>query len=222
VGKNAANVAVVANVRLQSASRWPMAFNDFRFPQVQQDLGLTVNEAELFDAAVPVVVRPEFQTHLEMGTEVALAINTEKARSEFIIAPVLLELRILIGDRLGLFSGVAIEGDAELGLNGNCDFILTTSGRQLVVVAPVVAIVEAKNDNLLSGLGQCIASVVAARMINDREGSIGRIVYGAVTTGSAWKFMQLDCAKLTIDRREYSIDNVGKILGIFRDIVQPT
>jgi hypothetical protein len=151
---------------------------------------------------------------------VALAINTEKARSEFIIAPVLLELRRLVGDRLGLFSGVPLDGDPERGLNGICDFLLTTSGRQLVVAAPVVAIVEAKNDNLLSGLGQCIAAVVAARMVNEREGSVGRVVYGTVTTGSAWKFMQLDGSKLTIDRREYYIDNVGKILGIFQNIVQ--
>jgi hypothetical protein len=87
---------------------------------------------------------------LELGTAVALAINTEKARSEFIIAPVLLELRRLVGDRLGLFSGVPLEGDAARGLNGICDFLLTTSGRQLVVTTPVVAIIEAKNDNLLS------------------------------------------------------------------------
>jgi hypothetical protein len=149
-----------------------------------------------------------------------LAINTEKARSEFIIAPVLLEVRRLVGDRMGLFSGVALDADPEHGLNGICDFLLTTSGRQLVVTAPVVAIVEAKNDNLLSGLGQCIAAVVAARIVNEREGSMGRVVYGSVTTGSAWKFLRLTASQLTIDRREYYIDNVGKILGILQEVVQ--
>jgi hypothetical protein len=39
-----------------------MTFADFSFPQVQQDLGLTVMEVELFAAAVPVAVRPEFQS----------------------------------------------------------------------------------------------------------------------------------------------------------------
>lgn len=197
-----------------------MAFGDFTFPQIQHDLGLTVNEAELFDAASAAVVRPEFQAQLSLATEIALSVNTEKARSEFIIAPVLLELRRIVGDRLGLFSGVSLEGDAARGLNGVCDFLLTTSGRQLVVAAPLVAIVESKNDNLLSGLGQCIAAVVAARMVNEREGSVGRLVYGTVTTGSAWKFLRLEGAKLTIDRREYSIDNVGKVLGIFQAIIQ--
>jgi hypothetical protein len=196
-----------------------MAFADFSFPQVQHDLGLTIREADLFAAAPPVEVRPEFLSQLDLGAAVAQAINTEKARSEFIIAPVLLELRRLVGERLGLFSGVPLEGDAERGLVGVCDFLLTASGLQLVVTAPLVTVVEAKNDNLLSGLGQCIAEVVAARLVNEREGAVGRVVYGAVTTGSAWKFMQLAGSELTIDRREYYIDNVGKVLGILRQMV---
>jgi hypothetical protein len=197
-----------------------MAFADFTFPQVLEDLSLTVREMELFAAVTPMLVRPEFQAELDLGTSVALATNTEKARSEFIIAPVLLELRRLVGDRLGLFSGIPLDGDAARGLNGFCDFLLTTSGRQLVVAAPLVAIVEAKNDNLLSGLGQCIGAVVAARMVNEREGTVDRVVFGVVTTGSAWKFMQLDGSSLTIDRREYYIDNLSKILGILKEIVQ--
>jgi hypothetical protein len=197
-----------------------MAFADFAFPQVQHELGLTLHEMDLFASAAPVVVRAEFQASLDLGTGVALSINTEKARSEFIIAPVLLELLRHIGNRLGLFSGVPLEGDAARGLNGICDFLLTTSGHQLMVAAPIVAIVEAKNDNLLSGLGQCIAAAVAARMVNEREGSPGRIVYGAVTTGSAWKFLKLDGTSLTIDRRDYYIDNVGKILGIFQEMLR--
>jgi hypothetical protein len=196
-----------------------MAFADFSFPQVQHDLGLTAREADLFASTPALDVRPDFLSQLDLGAAVALAINTEKARSEFIIAPVLLELRRLVGDRLGLFSGVPLEGDPERGLTGVCDFLLTTSGLQLVVTAPLVAVVEAKNDNLLSGLGQCIATVVTARLVNEREGMPGRVVYGAVTTGSAWKFLQLAGVDLTIDRREYYIDNVGKVLGILRAMV---
>jgi hypothetical protein len=101
-----------------------------------------------------------------------------------------------------------------------CDFLITTSGRQLVVTAPLVIVVEAKNDNLLSGLGQCIATLVAARLVNEREGVGDRLVYGAVTTGSAWKFLQLAGVEVTIDRREYYIDNVGKVLGVLREMVQ--
>ncbi len=147
-----------------------MAFGDFTFPQVLHDLGLSMIEADLFPNVEPVAIRPEFHSHLDFGTKLALAINTEKARSEFIIAPVLLELKRLVGDRLGIFSGVPLEGDAARGLNGICDFLLTMSGRQLVLERPLVAIVEAKNDNVFSGLGQCIAAMFAAHLVNEREG----------------------------------------------------
>ena len=149
-----------------------------------------------------------------------LAINTEKARSEFIIAPVLLELKRMVGERLGVFSGVPLEGDTERGLNGVCDFLLTTLGRQFVVVAPLVAIVAAKNDNLINGLGQCIAAMVATELVNEREGMPGRTVFSVVTTGSAWKFLQMTRTAVTMDRREYYIDNVGKVLGVLRQMVQ--
>lgn len=196
-----------------------MAFSDFTFPKVQYDLGLTVGEADLFPAVEPITIRPDFQELLECGTALALAINTEKARSEFIIAPVLLELKRLVGDRLAVFSGVPLDADAERGLNGICDFLLTTSGRQLVVAAPLVAITEAKNDNVMNGLGQCIAAMVAAELVNEREGVSGRTVFGVVTTGSAWKFLQLTGQAIVVDRQEYYIDNVGKILGVFRRMV---
>ena len=59
--------------------------------------------------------------------------------------------------------------DASRGLNGYCDFILTRSPLQSVLTAPVVAIAEAKNDNLRTGLAQCIAAMVAAREFDARS-----------------------------------------------------
>jgi len=134
------------------------------------------------------------------------------------IAPVLLELRRIVGERLGLFSGVQLSVDPERGLTGTCDFLITISGMQLIVAAPLIAVIESKNDNLLSGLGQCIATMVAAQIVNARDGLSDREVYGAVTTGSAWKFLRLRGSDLTIDRREYSISEVGTIIGIFQQI----
>jgi len=195
-----------------------MSFGDFVFPKVQIDLGLKVTEAALFTNAVATVLRPEFQTQLGLGLFFELSINTEKARSEFMIAPVLLELRRIVGERLGLFSGVQLSVDPERGLTGTCDFLITISGMQLIVAAPLIAVIESKNDNLLSGLGQCIATMVAAQIVNARDGLSDREVYGAVTTGSAWKFLRLRGSDLTIDRREYSISDVGTIVGIFQQI----
>ncbi len=88
-----------------------MSFQNFTFPQVQQDLGLTVDEADLFAHVALVALREEFVAALTEGTNLALAVNTEKAKSEFIIAPLLLELRRSLGDRFGLFSGVELAVD---------------------------------------------------------------------------------------------------------------
>ncbi len=197
-----------------------MSFQDFSFPQVQQDLGLTLDETDLYSHVPTLSLREEFAATLTEGTTLALAVNTEKAKSEFIIAPLLLELRRLLGDRFGLFSGVELTVDPNRGLNGVCDFIITKSAKQFVLSAPVIAIVEAKNDNLRSGLGQCIASMYAAQVFNQQSGPSIEAVFGVITTGSAWKFLRLQQDALTLDVKEYYIDNAGKILGILTHIVQ--
>ncbi len=197
-----------------------MSFQDFTFPQVQQDLGLAVDEADLFSHIAMVAVRDEFVAALTEGTNLALAVNTEKAKSEFIIAPLLLELRRSLGDRFGLFSGVELAVDSSRGLNGVCDFIITKSARQFILSSPLIAIVEAKNDNLRSGLGQCIAAMYAAQIFNQQSSTPIERVFGVVPTGSAWKFLRLQQAVVTLDVREYYIDNAGKILGILTHIVQ--
>ena len=135
-----------------------MSFQQFTFPQVQHEFGLSLHDADLFSAAPPFNVRAEFLAFLRDGVALAVANSTEKAKSEFIIAPVLLEVRRALGQRFFLFSGVEWEADASRGLNGFCDFILTRGESQYVLSAPFVAIVEAKNDLIRSGLGQCIAT----------------------------------------------------------------
>lgn len=197
-----------------------MAFSDFTFPQVQQDLGLTVDEADLFSPIPAVSLREDFVATITDGATVALAVNTEKAKSEFIIAPVLLEVRRLCGGAVGLFSGVALDVDPAKGLNGVCDFLLTKTARQFILNAPIVTVVEAKNDNLRNGLGQCIALTYAAELYNQRAESPIQAVCGVVTTGSAWKFLRLTGTTVTLDLKEYYIDNLGKLVGVLKHIVQ--
>jgi hypothetical protein len=197
-----------------------MSFQQFTFPQVQHDLGLTLHDADLFASAPPFQVHEEFAAFLRDGVTLAVANSTEKAKSEFIIAPVLLELRRSLGSRFFLFSGVEWEADASRGLNGYCDFILTKGESQYVLSAPFVAVVEAKNDLIRTGLGQCIAAMYGAQLCNQKAGRPVERVYGVVSTGSAWKFLQLQGASLTIDVPEYYIDNLPKVMGILRQIVE--
>ena len=89
-----------------------------------------------------------------------------------------------------------------------------------VLTAPVVAIAEAKNDNLRTELGQCIAVMVAARDFNAQAATPVSAVYGAVTTGAAWKFLRLTGSVVTLDVPEYFVAELGRIMGILRHIVQ--
>jgi hypothetical protein len=85
---------------------------------------------------------------------------------------------------------------------------------QLFVKSPVVTIVEAKKEDINSGLGQCVATLIAAQIFNERKGQAIPDLLGTVTTGSAWKFLKLGGKSLSIDLEEYSIRDTSKILGI--------
>jgi hypothetical protein len=78
----------------------------------------------------------------------------------------------------------------------------------------VLAVVQARNDDLEAGLGPCVAEMLAAQRFNGREGTGGGAAYGVVTTGSNWKFLKLSGTQVWIDRPEYYVDRVEKILGI--------
>ena len=73
---------------------------------------------------------------------------------------------------------------------------------------------EAKREDIPSGLGQCVAAMVGARTFNERAGVAAAPVYGAVTTGNNWRFAKLEGDVVFIDRPEYYLPQVGKILGI--------
>jgi hypothetical protein len=83
-----------------------MAFVDFTFPRVQLDLGLAIDAADLYSDVPAVPVGEELASTIVEGTNLALAINTEKAKSEFIIAPILLELRRRLDGACAIFSGI--------------------------------------------------------------------------------------------------------------------
>ncbi|MBW3587641.1 MAG: hypothetical protein KY448_17910, partial [Cyanobacteria bacterium 0813] len=160
------------------------------------------------------------QETLQFNLPLALEINSEKARSELIVAPILVEIKKLLPQRMSLFSGREFNVDAARGLSGYCDFIISRSPEQLVIESPVIALVEAKNNNIQSGLGQCMAETIAAQIFNQRQENDIQTIYGVITTGSIWKFFKLEGIAIEIDTSEYFINNVGKILGILIKFIE--
>jgi len=155
---------------------------------------------------------------LQETLPLATAINSEKARAELIIAPVLLEVKRQmhqINYQIALFSGNDFTVDASRGLNGSPDFLITRSQEQYYISAPVMTIVEAKNENINLGLGQCGAEMLAAQIFNTGENNLVNIIYGCVTTGILWKFLRLENQTLYIDTVEIPIEPLERLLGIF-------
>ena len=156
---------------------------------------------------------------LEDNIPLAVAIATEKARSELIVMPILVAVRKHLNKQISLFSGIEFNVNTELGLGGFCDFIISRSRLQTIIQAPVVALVEAKNDNIKSGFGQCLAEMVAAQIFNQNRGNEISKIYGAVTTGTAWQFLELEGQNAVLDLEEYSLKNLPKLLGILISFV---
>ena len=192
-----------------------MSYSQFDIEKVREDFGVTIRESVgIFDEVSEANCSEYLQETLGFNAPIALAINSEKSRSEMIITPILLELKRLYPQRVSLFSGKDFNVDMEKGLNGFCDYLISNSPEQLFITSPVIAVVEAKNENIAAGLGQCMAEMVAAQMFNQKKKNTVSQIFGVVTTGSSWKFMRLERNIIEVDLSEYFLNQVGKILGI--------
>ena len=197
-----------------------MSYSEFTLDKIVKAFNLKTSERiNLFADTLAIECSSFLIQTLKYNVSLALAINTEKARSELIIAPILLELRRQLQDRISLFSGTEFNIAPELGLNGTCDFLISQDPELLFIRSPVVALVEAKKENINSGLGQCVAEMVAAQIFNEQEGNNLSTIYGVVTSGNIWKFLKLEAQVISIDAVEYYLQDLPKILGILVSFV---
>jgi hypothetical protein len=192
-----------------------MSYEEFTLEQIISNFGLAIEEnIELFTDTPEVQLDEFFLKYLHNNIPLAVAIGTEKAKSEMIIAPILIEMRRILKNQISLFSGVKFNVDTSRGLNGFCDFLISLSRQQSFIKSPVVAIVEAKNDNIKSGYAQCMAEMIAAKIFNEREGQELKFIFGVVTNGNQWKFLKLEQDVIYLDLNDYYIVSPDKIIGI--------
>ena len=183
-----------------------MAYSDFTLDDIKTKFQLLIREdTDVFAHVDGVEVSETLQTILQEYIPLALAINTEKSRSEMMIAPILVEFRRMARRQVSLFSGLEFNVDVQQGLNGVCDFIVSHSTEQLYITTPIIMIVEAKNENMKAGLPQCIAAMVAARLFNERQEHSIETLYGVVTTIAGTDFAD------TALRREYPVTRLSPI-----------
>ncbi|MYK19076.1 hypothetical protein F4055_13085 [Candidatus Poribacteria bacterium] len=197
-----------------------MAYSNFTLDAVLTTFQLEIVESADLFAEIEAIVPSAYLTEvLTKKVQLAIAIGTEKAKSELIVADILFELREQCNHRISFFSGIEFSVDDESGLTGVCDFLVSLSPVQYVLQAPVIALVEAKNADIKLGLGQCVAEMIAAQRFNAERGNDIPCVYGASTTGVEWLFLKLEGKCLHIDMTAYTIERCDRILGILASMV---
>lgn len=196
-----------------------MAYSDFNLKSVKQAFSLkTEEQSDLFAKVGDAKVSEHLQAWMQEMVPLGLTIGTQKARSEMIIVPILVEARRLLQRRVSLFSGIEFDVAPEQGLTGTCDFVFSKSPEQLMLTSPSLVIVGSKKEDVNGEIASCIAQMVAARIFNEREETNLKIIYGAVTAGSIWKFLKLEGQTVFVDRTEYYLPQMGRILGILSHI----
>ena len=197
-----------------------MAYSNFTLETVVTTFQLEIVESAALFAEMEAIVPSSYLTEvLTKKVQLAIAIGTEKAKSELIVADVLFELREQFKHRISFFSGIEFSVDEESGLTGVCDFLVSLSPVQHLLQAPVIVLVEAKKDDLKLGMGQCVAEMLAAQRFNAERGNDIPCVYGASTTGIDWLFLKLEGKCLHIDMTTYQIAQCDKVLGILASMV---
>ncbi len=198
-----------------------MSYSDFTLKDIKKRCA--VKHTPAFDSFItqiaPIKISTRLSDVLNYNINLALAIDTEKARSELIVMPILVELKRLTEERISIFSGIEFNVDSTSGLNGKCDFIISLNNQQLILTAPIITVVEAKNDDINSGLGQCIAEMLASKIFNDTEQNTYQHIFGVVTTGSIWKFLLLSSNTVYIQYSELYIEQIDKIWGVLMHLI---
>jgi hypothetical protein len=198
-----------------------MPYNKFDLQKLVTDFNLELSEnTKLFADTQPIEPSELLLTLLEENLPLATAINTEKARGELVIFPVLLEVKRKMNHQISIFSGKEFTVDPERGLNENPDFLISRSREQFFISAPVMTLVEAKNQDINSGLGQCGAEMLAAQIYNAKNNKSINVIYGCVTTGVLWRFLRLENQILYIDKVEIPLEPIDRLLGILLQIIK--
>ncbi|TAE32913.1 MAG: hypothetical protein EAZ91_03370 [Cytophagales bacterium] len=199
-----------------------MAYSDFvSISQLEDQFGISQNLTRLFVGVRPVSASATLTT--ELYESASLPLLTEKAKSEFLIAPILKEIRRLNNFSISVFSGYNFDVEAEKGLVGFCDYLFSTETHSIDIKAPVFCVVEAKNRTVEEGLAQAGASMIAASVFNARKGTGEGVIYGCVTTAYEWVFLRLQDNILDIDiTQRYSLEehSLPYLLGVIQHIVE--
>ncbi|MEY4937634.1 MAG: hypothetical protein RIS64_3993, partial [Bacteroidota bacterium] len=144
----------------------------------------------LFANIMPVIASDYLNLSLKIAEKMGYV--NEKERSERLVNPILAELLLANDSTIVIYSGRDLYVDEKQGLNGECDFLISRQKTMIDdLIAPIISIVEAKEQDLRYGVAQCAAQLYGAKLFNEAEGLPQSQYYGAATTGEVWRFLRL-------------------------------
>lgn len=194
-----------------------MSYKEFTLDRIRQTFGIENRRMPILLNFEPLEASENLLTALKEVEE--LPIRSEKAKSEWIVVPILKELRNRNDKFFTIYSGDTLNADEDKGLKGECDFILAKDTGTFDINYPIIQIVEAKKNDVEIGVPQCAAQLIGAKIYNKKKGVELNNIYGCVTTGNEWLFMQLegDCVK--INTKIFYLNEINNVLGVFQWIV---
>jgi hypothetical protein len=196
-----------------------MAYRDFKMDDLEQKFGVKEIGTQIFNPSKIKKIEPSDKLKADLAEARYITLSTEKAVSERLVAPVLVEIKKLNDDFLQIFSGEIINADSKLGLNGEIDFVFSKTPITLKPKNPLLTITESKLGLIDGAIGQAVAQMLGLRVFNQKRNHAINTVYGSVTDGNTWRFLKLEDQNLYIDETKYNLDNLPTILGILQEIV---
>jgi len=194
-----------------------MAYSNFTLDKIREELGIENQRTKILTDFEPVAPSDKLVKELQEVEE--LPIRSEKAKSEWIVVPILKELRNRNNKYFTIYSGDVLIADEEKGLRGECDFILAKDIGTFDINYPIIQIVEAKKNDVELGVPQCAAQLIGAKIYNEKKGVQLDKIYGCVTTGNDWLFMKLEGDCIKINTKLHYLIEIDNILGIFQSII---
>jgi hypothetical protein len=197
-----------------------MAYRQFSVNSFCKKFAIQPKETNLFGGVAIVPIEPNEHLIVELEQSKRMPYLTEKAKSELFVTPILKFLTVYNSFQFSYFSGYVLTANRKEGLNGECDFIFSTATNTKELTTPIFNIVEAKNDNIEQGFGQCAAQMLGARIFNQNNGEQHiQDIYGCVTNSFEWVFLKLEQNTILIDTERYYLGDLSRLLGILQHIV---
>jgi hypothetical protein len=199
-----------------------MAYSDFTMSELSDKFGIKEKIArDLMNKPQIKSINPSELLKKELEDGIVLPIFSEKAKSEYIIAPILKEIWRLSQQNFQLFSGYTFNVSESDKLTGVCDYLFSTEKTITEVRSAVFCVIEAKNRAVIEGVPQAFAEMYAAQIFNEAHHKPTPIVFGCVTNATEWLFLKLENREAYIDMERYFSTelNLPILIGVLKQVV---